>query len=85
MRSIDLLCPPETLNDNNSQPLSDNLDSSALVEQLTTKVAEAVERTSESTKTLAETISSAITDALKSMKTESNGDNGDNPEQNKEE
>lgn len=68
MKSIDLLVPPETLDNDNSAKLPDNLDSSALIEQMSKTLAEVVEKQTDANKDLAETFKEAITEIVTSNK-----------------
>lgn len=63
MKSIDLLVPPETLGNDVSAQIPE-ADSTKMIEAMTLSVTEAIERTAEGTRNLAETIKEAITNAL---------------------
>lgn len=65
MRSIDLLVPPESLENDTTAKLPET-DSNELLDKLTCAVAQSIEASAESSKTLAESIKTALTEALSS-------------------
>ena len=68
MKSIDLLVPPETLTNDNSNQLPENLDSAALIEKMSQTLVEVVEKQSDANQNLAESFKEAITEIVTSNK-----------------
>lgn len=60
MKSIDLLVPPETLANDKSKALPENLNSAELIEKLAGTLVEVVEEQKDANKNLAESFKEAI-------------------------